>query len=261
MSIIRQGKLSEILLTIVFLTFTLYYLRRALKGRSQEYRHLPGLDAISDGVDRAVETGRPVLMSMGAYAYLSGLFAAMTISAVNIMRYTYRLCIRKGATPLFVLPHNPEVAPLIDGIYREAAVAEGKPETYKRENVFFFGNDETAYRSGFLNLLGANPPATVVLVGAITGTGDAIALWTTRSVNSLLVGGQARTTHQGETPAWDYCMYLSDVYAGGAILSGDQVMMSSLISADVITLFAVALLGIGLILVLMGLPFVQWTKM
>ena len=129
--LLREGKLVETVTILLFLAVALYYLRRALRGRVQEYRRLPMLDAISEGIDRAVETGRPVFMSMGAYAYLSGLFAAMTLSAVNIMRYTYRLAVRKGATPMFMLPINPEVGPLIDGLYRESAVAEGKPQAYR----------------------------------------------------------------------------------------------------------------------------------
>ena len=254
----RGGKLVELALALLAIGVTFYFLRRAMKGASWEMRHLLALDAISDGVDRAVETGRPLFMTLGAYAYLSGTYAAMTISGVNIMRYTYRLAIRKGATPLFILPNNPEVAPLIDGLYREAAVAEGKPEAYKRENIYYFGNDEPAYRSGYLNLLGANPPATVVTMGAITGTGDAIAIWATRSMDTVLIGGQARTTHQWYYVSFDYGLYVSDLYSAGAIISGDNVLISSLVAGDILTWIAFAIAIVGVVMGLAGQPFVKW---
>jgi len=254
----RAGKVVELVLALFAIAITLYFLGRAMKGASWEMRHLPALDSISDGVDRAVETGRPVIMTLGAYAYLSGTYAAMTISGVNIMRYTYRQTIRKGATPLFILPNNPEVAPLIDGVYREAAVAEGKPEAYRRENIYFFGNDEPAYRSGYLNLLGANPPATVVTMGAITGTGDAIATWATRSMDTVLIGGQARTTHQFYYVCFDYGLYVTDLYSAGAIISGDSMMISSLVAADILTWIAFAVAIVGIVLGLAGQPFVKW---
>ena len=254
----RAGKIVEVVVAIFTIAITLYYLRRAAKGASWEMRHLPALDAISDGVDRCVETGRPIFLTLGAYAYLSGTYAAMTISGVNIMRYTYRIAIRKGATPLFILPNNPEVAPLIDGVYRESAVAEGKPEAYKRENIYFFGNDEPAYRSGYLNLLAANPPSTVVTMGAITGTGDAIAIWTTRSMDTVLIGGQARSSHQWYYVGFDYGLYMSDVYSAGAIVSGDNMMISSLVAADVLTWISFALAIVGVVAGLAGLPFKQW---
>jgi hypothetical protein len=256
--LLRTGKAFELLLTIVAIGVGLYYLRKALKGATWEFRRLPALDAISDGVDRAVETGRPVFMSFGAYAYLSGLYAAMTISGVNIARYTYRLCVRKGATPIFILPNNPEVAPLIDGVYRESCVAEGKPEAYRRENIYYFGNDEPAYRTGTLNLLAAMPPATYVLTGAVTGTGDSIALWATRSMDTLLIGGQARHTHQAYMVAFDYGLYLSDVYSAGAILSGDSGMQSTVVAGDVFTWITVILGVGGIILALLGAPFLTW---
>jgi hypothetical protein len=256
--LLREGRLFETALVLIVVALTLYFLREALKGKTWEFRRLAALDAISDGVDRAVETGRPVFMSLGAYAYLSGLFAAMTIAGVNIMRHTYRLSVRKGAEPLFMLPNNPEVAPLIDGVYREVAVAEGKPEAYKRENIFYFGNDEPAYRSGILNLLAAKPPACYVLMGAVTGTGDSIALWSTRSMDTLLIGGQARHTHQAYMVAFDYGLYLSDVYSAGAILSNDSQMLSTLLAGDVFTWVVIAIGIVGVVLGLLGLPFLKW---
>jgi hypothetical protein len=254
----RTGKTIEVVLAALIIGFAYYFIRRAIQGKTEEYRDLPPIAAISDGVDRAVETGQPIFMSMGAYAYLSGLFAAMTISGVNLMRHTFREIIRKGAEPYFMLPINPEVAPLIDGVYRECAVAEGKPEAYNRDRILYFGNDEPAYRSGVLNALATYGPSTYILAGAVTGTGDTIATWASKTLDALLIGGQARITHQAVTIAFDYCLYVSDVYAAGAIVSDDEVMKSTLISADIMTWIAIILAIVSIALSAVGVPIADW---
>jgi len=254
---------TELLIAIPIIAFTLYYLYQGIQGYKTEYRRLPMVEAIDDNIDRAVEMGRPVFMVLGAYANLTGLFAAMTLSGINVMRYTLTLCVRKGARPVLITPIKPEIAPLLDGIYREVATAEGKPEAYAMENIYYFGNDEPAYRTGLLNLIAGQVPATYIACGAIAGSGDRATTVSARSLGAVVIGGQARTTHQGEVGpnSFDYYAPLADVYASGAIVSGDAVMQSVLTASDVVTYIVLALLLVGSILSLAGLDFASWIIM
>jgi hypothetical protein len=137
-------------------------------------------------------------------------------------------------------------------------VAEGRPEAYRRENIYYFGNDEPAYRAGLLNMLATYQPATYVIAGAITGTGDQISTWASKSMDVFIIGGQARNTHQSITLAFDYAMYMSDVYAAGAMLSNDEVMKSTLISSDIMTWVTLIMVVGAVILGIAGMPIVAW---
>jgi len=140
-----SGKAAEFFFFIIIAVAAIYYLWQAIKGKAVEIRELPQFDAISDGIDKAVEEGHPVYITIGGYAYLSGLYATMAISGLNVLRYTTRLAVRRGATMHIPVPRQPEAFALMDGIYREVCVSEGKPESYDRDNVQFYGSNEAYY--------------------------------------------------------------------------------------------------------------------
>jgi len=94
------------------------------QGKTQELRKMSQVDAISDVVDKAVEEGKPIYISPGDQAYLSGMYANMTITGMNVLRYTTRLAIQRGDESHIPDSSQPESLPLIDGIFKEVAVAE-----------------------------------------------------------------------------------------------------------------------------------------
>jgi len=134
---------------VVALVDVLYHTWGALSGKlAMELRMLAPVEAISDGIDRCKEMGKPLYLTIGCYAELSGLYAPMTISGINIQRYTSRLAVRSDVEPWFMVPMIPEALALIDGVYREVCVAEGKPEAYQRDHVQWFGQLEAGYSTG-----------------------------------------------------------------------------------------------------------------
>ena len=227
----------------------IYHTWRASQGMGLELRMLAPVEAISDGIDRCKEMGRPLYLTIGCYAELSGLYAPMTISAINIQRYASRLAIRRDVETWFMIPMIPEALPLVDGIYREVCVAEGKPEAYKRDHVQWFGQLEAGYSTGAAGVAGRIRAGTAICAGALSGTGDIAPTAVNRTVGALMIGGNARYTHQGVYSIWfDYSLWTSDVYAAGAYCAGDPFMRSSVVAQDVITWICVALPLIALIL-------------
>lgn len=231
----------------------LWHTMQASRGMALELRALAPVEAISDGIDRCKEMGRPLYLTIGCYAELSGLYAPMTISAMNIQRYASRLAVRRDVEPWFMIPMIPEALPLVDGIYREVCVAEGKPEAYKRDHIQWFGQLEAGYSTGAAGVAGRIRAGTAICAGALSGTGDIAPTAVNRTVGALMIGGNARYTHQGVYSIWfDYSLWTSDVYAAGAYCAGDPFMRSSVIAQDVITWFCVILPLIALVVGLAG---------
>ena len=237
MSIIQSGKTVELLATVLIVATTLYYLWEASRGKVQELRKMPQVDAISDMVDKAVEEGKAVYITPGDTAYLSGMYANMTIAGMNVLRYTTRLCIRRGAKVTYPIPVNPESLPLIDGIYKEVAVAEGKPEAYRREALQYYANDWTSYTIGFTATLAREGVSGLVQVGASTGGGSSTPAGWAREFGGTVIGGTARWAHQG---TWamlaDYPVFMDDIFAMGALCSEDNEVKASLVGGDVVKL-------------------------
>jgi len=261
MSIIVAGKVVEFLISVMIAVAAIYYLWSAMKGKVQDLRLMPQVEAISDVVDKAVEEGKPVYISPGDQAYLSGMYAPMTIAGMNVLRYTTRLAIRRGARPAYPVPVNPESLPLIDGIFREVCVAEGKPEAYRREDVIYYGSEYNSYTTGFTATISREGASGLVEVGAITGGGSSTPAGWVREFGGTVVGGTARYLHQG---TWamlaDYPMFMDDIFAIGAICSGDNEVKASIVGGDVAKLILFGITLLFSILAVLGVPTAKWLQ-
>lgn len=258
---LAEGKVVDLLVLLITAIPTLYYLQKATLGKTMELRWLPQIDAISEGVDKAVEEGKPVICSAGNLAYLSGQYAPMTIAGMNIFRYTTTLCVRRGARIIGLVPQYPEIIPLMDGIFREVCASEGKPEAYRREDIVYSGNTESAYALGSLGVLGSEGCSLWIAVGAnqscVSGpTGMA------RIAGAITLTGTARWGMNGTFAMFsDYFLSMDDVYSAGALCSGDDVVKSSLIGGDVSKWIIALTIIIGALSLLVGFPFVKWINL
>lgn len=221
-------------------------------------RWLPQLEAIEEGVSRGAEEGKPVICTPGNFAYLSGMYAPMTIAGMNIFRYTATLCVRKGVRIIGGVPQYPEVISLMDGIFREVCTAEGKPEAYKREDIVYSGNTESSYSIGLQGLIGTYGCSCFIGIGAnassvSTPTGFA------RLAGAITITGTARWGMQGTFAMFsDYYLAMDDVYSAGALVVEDEVVRSSLIGGDVGKWVSVLIILIGSIAAVVGIPILEW---
>jgi hypothetical protein len=259
--LIQAGKVAEFIMMIIIAAATLYYLWNAMHGKRLEIRQMRQLAAISDGIDKAVEEGKPVYISPGDQAYLQGMYAAMTIAGMNVLRYTTRQAIRKGARIIYPVPVNPESMPLIDGIFREVAVAEGKPEAYKMEDVRYFGTEWSTYTGGFTAVLAREGVSCLVEVGAITGGGSTTPVGYAREFGGLVVAGTARYNHQGTYAMLaDYPLFMDDIFAIAALCSEDNEVRASIVGGDVVKILLLGLTLLFTILARAGLPAATWLQ-
>lgn len=254
MSIIASGKTVQFVIFLFTLVMMLVYLRSALQGNKHPLRRMRQVDAIEEGVERAVEQGKPVYVLAG-YGALEGMFAPMTIAAMNVLRYTTRLAVRKNARIIFPIA-NSEHTSLVDGIYREVCVSEGKPEAYQRGLVRYRGDSWVIAVIGDMLRDGVS---CWVELGATSGSMPEGA-WA-HVLGGLVIGGTQRILHQGTWAAYaHYPLFCEDVYAAGAICSDDEVVKSSLVAGDIVKLVMIGLLVVFTVLAVTGLPVLDWVK-
>lgn len=259
MSIIAKGHYVDSFIFVATMIATIYYLYRALRGHPQNLRMLPQVQAISEGVDRCVETGLPVYVGPGANAWLWGQYALMTIAGMEITRYTVTQAVRKGSQIKLVGPHGTDVCILMEGIYQEVCVREGKPEAFNRDNLEFYAGQ---YSVGLTASLLRNGVGCLVLVGGLGGGSDSCPAGTARMLGGIVIAGTPRVLHQGTFCMFaDYPLFMDDCFAAGAIVSEDEAVKSSMVGGDVIKLGIVACTIILMILGLAGFPVISWLKL
>jgi len=258
MGILTEGRIIELIFFLVSGVVTWYFLYKAHKGETFEIRNMVQVQAISDGVDKAVEEGRPIFAAAGNLAYLSGLYAPMTINGMNIVRYTTRLAIRRGARIILPVSWNPEAMPLIDGIFREAAIKENKPEAYRNEDLRYYGGSEMAWMTGVAADILSEKASLIVFIGA-TSSAEIFGAGAGLMQEAMVIAGTPRYVHQATWACMaDYPLFCDDIYGAGALCSEDNYVKASILGEDLIKVGLIATLIVTLLLGIAGIPILEW---
>lgn len=136
-SLIVQGKTASFLVLIIVTILVLYLGRRAAKGHVPTMRRIVGLDALSEGVARATEAGRPVLWATGAgggYSILYASESSASVAALSILSELARLAASYDAKLIAACPWV-DMLPLVEDTIKTQYAAAGKPEKFTPDTV------------------------------------------------------------------------------------------------------------------------------
>jgi len=260
MWIISEGLFAGVVLGIISFIIVLCYVRMALAGKKFMLRTLPAVEAISDGVDRAVETGSPIFVTTGIKSDIrSGTYSPMVMAGLNIAKYTAVLAAQRGAEIIFLTPPTEGLVPVFDALYKQSTVEAGKPEAYKRENVVYFGPEVMLWAVCAQDIINEKGAALYVDVGAWTSDADIAGHFAAMDNAGISIGGTCRYHHQGSIYiSTDYPLIMDEMYAASAYCSGDQLVISTTVAGDIIKLIIIAMAIIGIFLMASGLPFTEW---
>jgi len=244
------GRIAQFALLILFFVFTGLGIWLGRKGKKFEVRKLAALDALEEGVGRAAEMGRPVHFNPGWYS-LDSVEAPQTVAALSVFDRLAHLCARYNV-PVIVTLIRPDVIPVVDGLLRNAATAEGRPEIYKAENIRFLSPEQFAYFGGVAEIFAREKPATSVLMGGYMAYSLLVAELGYR-YGAFQVAGTA-SWHQIPffVAACDYSLIGEELFAAGAYLSKDATLLGGLFGQDVCKLTCVAYVVVATVLWLLG---------
>jgi hypothetical protein len=237
-----------------------YYLDKIRTGKPlPKIRSLAAFDAIEEGVGRAVETGKMVFCESGFGTLTRGAYAPMTMAGMNVLRHTARLCAERDAKFQFGATGN-EILPLAEGIVEEAYKVAGKGDEFREDMVQYFGAG-FAGNMAEASYMVANGCACLVMVGAFS-TSCLVLLGASKRSGAICIGGTGRWIMMYAFGiAADYIFILEDIYAAGALASGDTTVITTLAVEDIIKAIALVLSVIGGLLALAAIDFVSFMKL
>jgi len=252
MSYFKLGGYTELLvigLIAASLGYFLYLLKAGKKMPTM--RAFPALSAVEDGVDRALEMGRPFMYMFGTMADLTGEFAAAVAACYEMMRFLAEKCYIKGVRFIAVPGLSPTVVPYIDAILREAALKVGKPEAYVMDrDLKYLGR---SYTTSLCSLIETEKPGTAATIGVIGGP-DMAAWEVVLRNDALFIGGTHRLVQCGVVAvAADYAFICDEVYAACAAASGSRELSTTVLSGDFPKWALIGVVLIGIVLGLVGI--------
>jgi len=253
---IRTGRIFDVIVFMIMAIATYIYIKMAEEGKTlPSIRKIPAVEAIEEGVGRAVEKGGMVhFASGGSGGRLSSQYLGMVLASLGALGYVAKLCARYEVPFVVSCPARPHTLPLIEGIVRDSYMSEGKLENFSRDIIRFYGQDTGAYAQGICGVLVRENCACNINIGA----------WHTDCLLVLAAAHDAGAMNIGGTGRWimmyafamfaDYLMIAEEIYAAGALMSENREMISGLAAEDVGKFFALAIVIIGTIVAAISLP-------
>jgi len=243
--LIVAGKTVQFLIVVALLLSALVMIPRIRSGRHvPEIRRLPAMDAIDEAVGRATEMGKPIVYSPGTPERIDD---AQTFASLGILSHVAKQA-AKYDCDLIVTCNGAWLHPLLDEVVRQAYISEGKQDSYRPDSVRFLAENLSAYASGVLGILNREGAAVNMMIGA----------WWAQSLilaeggfhtGAIQIGATAHT-HQIAffVTACDYCLIGEEIYAAGAYIGREPVLVGTLLIQDYGKLVMAAVILLGVIL-------------
>lgn len=241
--ILRKGRVFQVgfLAIMVILTVLAYYLAR--QGKVWDIRPLEAFELINEGIGRAAEMGRPIVVLPG----ISSLRSAQTMAGLTMFGEISQKAADIGVTTTTVTSSTQTVAAL-EAIAGDVYSRIGKPELYQPgKYVKWFGGGQFVYAIGAAGHILEEKPGFVVQVGYFLS--DVIVVGETASrVGALQIGG---TADQSGLPLMAICcdsiLFGEEIYAASASITGDVRTIGTLAGEDWVKVILLALMTIGVL--------------
>ncbi len=240
------AKTNVLVATVVYCAIVLLAIYIARRGEMY-IRPIPGLEAVNDAIGRATEMGRPIL-------YISGLSGISDIATIASMLILGHLSRRTAAyeTPIIVPCNDPLVMTAEREIVRQAYLEAGKLDAYEPENIFYVTDSQFGYTAAVDGIMLREKPAANFFMGYFYA--EALVLAETGNMTGAIqiAGTDADIQLPFFITACDYTLMGEELYAAGAYLSRNPLLVAQLKGQDLGKVLLAAALLIGAALVTLG---------
>jgi len=218
----RADRINTLAVTLLIIAVFLYALSRAKVGKFF-IRRINGLDAIEEAVGRATEMGKPIFYTTGLYDIES----ISTIASVFILGEVAKKVAAYDCG--LIVPHKQFLTMSVcKAVTKEAYIEVGRPDSYREDSNFFLNPDQFAYATGVEAIITREKPAACFFMGSFAAEALLMSEVGT-TVGAIQVAG---TDSEDQLPFFftscDYTLIGEELYAAGAYLSKDPLLVSAL---------------------------------
>jgi hypothetical protein len=224
----RSGRTNSFIVTVLFTALILGSIQAARSGKPLYIRRIAGLNAVDEAIGRATELGRKVIYVPG----INSVSDIQTIASLAILGHVARASARYG-TDLDCPNRDPLTFVSARETVRSAFLAEGRPDLFREEMVNYVTYDQFAYTAAVSGRMVRERPAANFLIGHFFAE-SLILAETGQSTGAIQIAG---TADPSQLPffvaACDYTLIGEELYAAGAYLSREPVLLGSIRGQDI----------------------------
>ena len=253
---LKLGKIPVFISIFLYIAILVAFLQAARRGVELFVRRISGLTAVENAIGRATEMGRPVLYVPGT----SSIEDVATLASLNILGEVARRTVHYDVK--IICPNrDPIVYTVAREIVKETYAAEGRPDAFDPDSVFFMVPDQFAYAAGVDGIMVRQRPATIFFMGMFWAE-SLIMAETGASTGAVQIAG---TDSLSQLPFFitscDYTLIGEELYAASAYLSREPLLLGTLKSQDYGKLvFMVLMVLLTLLNLIFGLDVISWIQ-
>lgn len=249
MSIFAPNQFFAFISLIVMALLIFYKISQARSGNVPEIRTIAGLEAIEEAVGRATEMGRPIHYTPGV-----GALEAATFAGLEVLGKVASSVARYGAK-IIVTIRQPLVLPIADEIVRNCYMAEGVVESFSPDSVRYISSEQFAYAAGTMGIMVREKIAANIMLGYFLAESIILAETGFRMGAIQIAGTDNRSQVPFFVATCDYVLIGEELFAAGAVASGNPLKLGSIAGQDMAKIYAIILLLAGSITANLGMNF------
>ncbi|MGC8867162.1 MAG: DUF6754 domain-containing protein [Elusimicrobiales bacterium] len=221
-NIFRTDRINHLIILLI-VSVAFFIILSHAKKRHLFIRRIPGLDAIDEAVGRATEMGKPVMYVPG----IGSMSGISTIASVFILNEVSKKIAQYDA--FLKVPHyDPVVFTVAKETVKQAYTEAGRPDSYRDDINIFITSDQFAFAAAVDGMITREKPAACFYMGYFMAESLLLAE-VGSSVGAIQVAG-TDVDHQLPffVTACDYTLIGEELYAAGAYLSREPMLVSAL---------------------------------
>lgn len=228
------------LIMVILITIAFFITVSKAKKQGLYIRRIAGLDAIDEAIGRATEMGKPIYYSTG----INGMSAVDTIASLSILGEVSKKVAEYDS--IIKVPHyDPIVMSVAKETVKQAYIETGRPDSYHEDSNFFLSSDQFSYAASLDGMIERERPAACFFMGYFLA--ESLLLTEVGATTGAIQ--IAATNSESQLPFFftscDYTLIGEELFAAGAYLSKDPMLLSVLKLQDFGKLFMVAAVIIG----------------
>ncbi|OGR48910.1 MAG: hypothetical protein A2X33_10825 [Elusimicrobia bacterium GWA2_51_34] len=242
----RLNNLILLIILIIVFFWAVFHARR--KGLF--IRRIAGLDAIDEAIGRATEMGKPIFYvpGIGSMSSISTIASAFILGEVSKKVAQYDSQIK--------VPHyDPIVMTVCKEVVKQSYMEAGRPDSYREDINQFVSADQFSYAASVDGMISREKPAACFYMGYFMAESLLLAEVGATSGAIQIAGTDVEHQLPFFFTACDYTLIGEELYAAGAYLSKEPMLLSALKVQDFGKLVVMVSVFFSMILVALGARF------
>jgi hypothetical protein len=242
----RLDRLNNLVLLLLLIVIFFWAVSHA-KRKGLFIRRIAGLDAIDEAIGRATEMGKPIFYvpGIGSMSSISTIASAFILGEVSKKVAQYDSQIK--------VPHyDPIVMTVCKEVVKQSYLEAGRPDSYRDDLNFFVSQDQFSYAASVDGMISREKPAACFYMGYFMAESLLLAEVGATSGAIQIAGTDVEHQLPFFFTACDYTLIGEELYAAGAYLSKEPMLLSALKVQDFGKLVVMVSVFFGMILIMLG---------